>query len=325
MSHPTKELQNRIQNIIRRRPDCYEVRVMRGERPDLVVWRKSDEAVKATMQRLGKLDGVTGFAVTQQNARFKVHDSKGTFMEDVGRHVVAELPTQPPAWDTLTLEAAAVLDHPTLLTCSFPCVGSPVNLEANHVAIFDLLTSIQPNEAEDRSIHDSQGRPVTVTTRISGERGQELINSTLEQMVMVSCANTGGGDALYLDVGAAPERAQNCFLDNYAGLKNGSVISWPHYDREFLLAALSYREACVVDWICQASKMSPCVMEMTMKIGIMPAAQRQEFMQDALTALLPHITHWISENGEPIDRTKVDKFEPSAPVKLPASVLACLN
>ena len=295
---------------------------MREEMPDLVVWRHSDDAVSDAFKKLSKLEGVIGFAVTQQNARFKVHDHQGNYLSDEARESDPVAPScSAPVWEELDAHAKAVLKHPVRLAMSFPTIGAPMNLEANYSAIIDALLRIPKGEEETIPV-----RMDSVCIRpIHPERAAKLMKATAEQMVAVSCSTTGGGEAVYMDVTAVPERAQNTYLDSMECLKSGAVLNWAHYDWEMLRAAHSYRERDMMSWILTCAKSSMCVDELIMRLSMRSLEDKNKILQAALKEICHSIVHFSSEEGEGAEKGRAEEIEDYEDVRLPSLVLDVLG
>ena len=80
---PEKALKYRLPNLFRAStPSFYELHVMYSSQPDIVVWRRSLDEIKALMQQLqNKDDCVEGFAVFDADQSAALYDPKGNKTE----------------------------------------------------------------------------------------------------------------------------------------------------------------------------------------------------------------------------------------------------
>jgi len=289
MQAPVIELKKRLDHIYAPRAECFSLRAMLVDMPDLVIWRKTAESAIQAKRTMVGLDGLIGFAITQKNALFDIYDRHGAFVASENRTSPPLIGLQIKENATVT-EAVAkhVLAHPYRLAESNIHHGGAVNIQANYVAITRLL--------------------------LAGE-GHE------EHMAGVSWAGSGGGDVLFIDVVTAPNPMKDTFLDNMRQIKNGDVIDWGVYDQEMLRAVRSYREPCFCGWLVEAAGSKLSSAEVMRRMTMLDPQARRRLVLESLAALLPHISYYTGENKYEAETLDLDGRR----IALPPCVLKLLG
>lgn len=260
METPTQEFEKRKHTVNPAPPGVFELRVMMSGSPDILIWRRTLDEIKRDRTRYTRLQGVSGFVVSQDRSRFDLFDRNGTYIGSTGRsdrHVTHQEADGSLDCDTM---ASMFLKNPYRLTDSFKSDGRAVNLEANHTTMLRDLLQIEKAE-----LH----------------------------MVGVS---SGGFDVLYFDPTSAPAAAQDLFLDRMRDLREGQIVDWSVYDHEMLTAVRSYRKDDFCAWVaeCAGGGMSGC--EVRLRLATVSEKESYRMYLEATSVLLPHIVYFMGED-----------------------------
>lgn len=288
MESPVQELKHRLQYLHPRHIECIKLWAMMEGGPDVIIWRKNDEAISKAQKSMINRKGLIGFAVTQEAVRFEVFDRRGAFLAAVTRENPPMVPPRIDTDDEACLAAAAtVLKNPYQLAKMHPYTGAAVNIQANYIAIIARLL-----EGRDHEYH----------------------------LAGTSWAAIGGGDSVFIDVVSAPLKMQNVYLDHMRALKNGDVIDWKIHDQEFYRASQSYRAECFCSWLLLASGSKLTREDVQLRISMLSEKDRYVMTVEALNVLLHDIMYFT---GEEIGKSEI--LDPEAKITLSDSALRILS